>query len=721
LDKLELTQAVGVHVLMGGEEREDWDLYPERDAILIGTQDMLLSRMLNRGYAMRRARWPTHYALLNNDALWVFDEIQLMGSGLATTAQFEAFRRALGTHGVTHSVWMSATLRREWLRTVDLDPETLGTSLKLGPGDRAVKDVIGRCAASKRLARAASSAMNRTALADEILTDHREGTRTLVVLNTVGRARALAKELEERSASSAGGVEIVLVHSRYRPADRRRQVERLLAKPGERGTIVVSTQVVEAGVDVSARTLFTELAPWASLVQRFGRCNRRGEFSAADPGEVRWIDLDGLSDARKAASAAAPYSPEDLVAARRHLVALDGESVAPDTLDAIDAELPFEHTHVLRRKDLLELFDTTPDLEGNDLDVDRYVRDLEETDVRVFWRDLATRTPAPDEPSPTREELCPAPIGELRAFLTKVRKLGGPRPHRRNFLEGTWEPVSDRQLMPGQVILLNHSAGGYDRERGWTGEPARKREQQVEVVVSALTGAARGEDANDADGRCEIGVWQTIAEHTDMVCEELEQILETTTPKEIEVLRRAARWHDRGKAHEVFQQALPGGNPSESALWAKAQGSFRHYGRKHFRHELASALALLCAVDGVAEPEHDLAAYLVAAHHGKVRMSIRSLPGEARPGGGRRFARGVWDGDSLPETDLGGGVRAPAAVLSLEPMELGLCVDPPFAGQPSWVDRTLGVRDRLGPFRLAYLETLLRAADMRASARAEGK
>jgi len=36
---------------MGGEEKTEWDLYPEREAILIGTQDMLLSRALNRGSA----------------------------------------------------------------------------------------------------------------------------------------------------------------------------------------------------------------------------------------------------------------------------------------------------------------------------------------------------------------------------------------------------------------------------------------------------------------------------------------------------------------------------------------------------------------------------------------------------------------------------------------------------------------------------------------------
>lgn len=40
---------VGVHTLMGGTVATDWHLYPEHCAVLIGTQDMLLSRALNRG------------------------------------------------------------------------------------------------------------------------------------------------------------------------------------------------------------------------------------------------------------------------------------------------------------------------------------------------------------------------------------------------------------------------------------------------------------------------------------------------------------------------------------------------------------------------------------------------------------------------------------------------------------------------------------------------
>jgi CRISPR-associated endonuclease/helicase Cas3 len=76
-----------VHVLMGGEDVGEWFVYPERPAILIGTQHMLLSRALNRGYASGRARWPVEFGLLNQDALWVMDEVQLMDVGLNISAE----------------------------------------------------------------------------------------------------------------------------------------------------------------------------------------------------------------------------------------------------------------------------------------------------------------------------------------------------------------------------------------------------------------------------------------------------------------------------------------------------------------------------------------------------------------------------------------------------------------------------------------------------------
>lgn len=121
-------------------------------------------------------------------------------------------------------------------------------------------------------------------------------------------------------------------------------------------------------------------------------------------------------------------------------------------------------------------------------------------------------------------------------------------------------------------------------------------------------------------------------------------------------------------------------------------------------------------------PAHlqNLALYLIAAHHGKVRLSIRSLPDEKKPDTTEAlFARGVWEGEALPGVGLGGDVTAPAVPLDLSPMQLGRGAD----GSPSCAERMLGLRNHadFGPLKLAFLEAILRAADMRASKKADEK
>jgi CRISPR-associated endonuclease/helicase Cas3 len=139
---------------------------------------------------------------------------------------------------------------------------------------------------------------------------------------------------------------------------------------------------------------------------------------------------------------------------------------------------------------------------------------------------------------------------------------------------------------------------------------------------------------------------------------------------------------------------------------AKSTRGGKH-SRPHFRHELASALALLHM------GASDLTVYLAACHHGKVRLSIRALPGEKKPDApDKKYARGIWEGDFLPAADLGDGLVIPEMPLDLEPMLLGAGAN----GTRSWLEKMIGLRDRMGVFRLAYLESLIRAADVYASA-----
>jgi CRISPR-associated endonuclease/helicase Cas3 len=110
-----------------------------------------------------------------------------------------------------------------------------------------------------------------------------------------------------------------------------------------------------------------------------------------------------------------------------------------------------------------------------------------------------------------------------------------------------------------------------------------------------------------------------------------------------------------------------------------------------------------------------LLAYLVASHHGKVRVGLHAAPRdqEYRDRDGRGLPiRGVREGDCLPAVTFDAGVQpVPALSLTLEPAAIGLSK----RTGASWRERCLGLLERYGPAALAYLEALLRAADVRAS------
>lgn len=710
------TPVVRVFRLLGGEVDDAFDEHPDELAILVGTQDLLLSRALNRGYAMSRYLWPVHFGLLHSDALWVFDETQLMGPGLSTSAQLEAFRRDPRTPPArpSHSLWMSATLDDGRLRTVDLATADLPSLRAEVSGCEPLEK---RWRATKRLQRAESPARDTKSLADEIARVHVRGHRTLVVVNRVARAQALVVALGKVLCD----VPIAVLHSRFRRDDRERISREAFANnwPG----VLVATQVVEAGVDVSARVLFTELAPWSSLVQRFGRCNRSGEHT--DGADVRWIDLPSDD--------AAPYVATDLDAARVRLDGLADVGIA--RLAALDVERSRPVVPVIRRKDLLDLFDTTPDLTGLDVDVGRFIRDAEGRDVVVAWREFGEAgAPAERERPPTDVETCRVPVDALGAFLKKAGASGFVW----RGLRSQWGEVRTndaRSLTPGSLVLLPASAGGYDRTVGWTGDPkhgpVETRPQESRV----------GADGDSDDPRSESRSYVSLARHAADVAEEMRTLRDRIGGDQPwEVLERAARWHDIGKAHFVFQDTMqrsrPEGTPGPGdGPWAKSPGPMQRHRRAsvspqavgdapagqdapdvdrkrcHFRHELASALAWL------AHGGDDLGAYLVAAHHGKVRMSLRSRPGETVPGASASrsevtYALGVADGDPLPACDLGDGERSEAVDLPLAHLMLG-----GDDGSASWTRRTAALVEEHGPFRLAYWEALVRIADWRGSAR----
>lgn len=725
---------ISVHELMGGVEglrARTWAEYPDEEMILIGTQDMLLSRALMRGYGMSRYQWPVHFAWLHNDALWVFDEVQLMGPALPTSAQLEAFRRALPLAARSRSLWVSATMNREWLGTVDFDAKPLAT-LELSPEEKAAPTVRGRREAVKRLRRsqvvldAASKkevALYAATLADHVRKAHQPDTTTLVILNTVERAQSLYRSLlssasdkgKRATASESQGVpELVLVHSRFRGPDRRVQEARLSAPRPPQGRIVIATQAIEAGVDMTSRSLFTELAPWACLVQRFGRCNRYGECNERGGADVYWIDVGDTQET------AHPYEPDALTAARKKLEQLD--TASPAGLPRTDEPAPLHP--VIRRKDFLDLFNTDSDLSGFDVDIAPYVRDANDADVLLFWRHFADHPNAPLQPAPERDELCRAGLSTTGVLLDRLDPGQAWR----------WDPLARRwqrqtrgdKLRPGLTLMIAAAAGGYRADLGLSAD-----DKGVVPVIAPPAPDGEEADAFDDDHRSLLDHPVELSVHLADVEREARRLCERLPSTHAEAVVRAARWHDIGKAHEAFQNMLrlahqiATDEAMGAGFWAKAG---KKTGRKparpryviampegevarnRFRHELASALAWLARQNYASDEETNLIAYLVAAHHGKVRLSLRALPEENEPHDERLFARGIWDGDALPQVVFADGEIFPACTLNLDLMQLG-----ESAQGPSWTTRTRRLLNALGPFELAWCEALVRIADWRAS------
>ena len=103
---------------------------------------------------------------------------------------------------------------------------------------------------------------------------HHKG-RTIVVVNTVQRATDLYQNLEKTGLSK-----LLLTHSRFLDQDREekeREISHLFDPDASKtNALLITTQVVEVGMDISCDLLLTEIAPVDALIQRAGRCCRRG-------------------------------------------------------------------------------------------------------------------------------------------------------------------------------------------------------------------------------------------------------------------------------------------------------------------------------------------------------------------------------------------------------------------------------------------------------------
>ena len=719
-----------------------WTADVARPAIVCGTVDMIGSRLLFGGYRIGFRSRPFHAGLLGQDTLLVHDEAHLE----------PAFQRLL------EAIVREQEGRDPWpLRVLALTATSRGTSgLGIGNDDRRDPEARRRLRAPKVLHLHPHGDKDLVPkVVDKALALGGAGAAVLLFLRTVDDVLAAVGQLRKEGARAQALTGTMRGFERDRLVTHDEVFRRFLpesATPAAReAAYLVCTSAGEVGVNLSADHLVCDLSTFDAMAQRFGRVNRFGgrkesEVHVFHPAETS-LDPKHPVDARRRATL-------DLL--RR----LDGEAspLALSNLDARDRLAAFApEPRVLDATDII--FDawamtTIPGRLPGRPPLEPYlhgVADWEPPTCHVAWRDdvdlvtgslldrYGAREFLDDYPLKPHELLS----DRASRVLATLGKLLGRREHPESVVvwivgdNGEVEPVSLSSLLdkdpkkaeedlractvvlppsfcvPHGGLLSAEPPSADDVSPGdvsdrWLDEDGRPRRFRtleggpvppgMRLVRSVQLGgfdddvdeeaaAPRRWDwfeaARGADGEGSRVTTAPIPLDTHLADVEREArrlVGELRLPDDLALaVVTAARLHDRGKNRRVWQRSI--GNSEPGLVLAKSGGLNRPLDATRYRHELGSLLDARSDPQLAALPAElrDLALHLVAAHHGRARPHF---PAEE-----------LFDPDTTQD---------------------------PAATGVEVISRFARLQRRYGRWGLAYLESLLRAADHAASAAASG-
>lgn len=249
-----------------------WRRDPSRPAIIVGTVDMVGSRLLFSGYGCGFRSRPLHAGLLGHDALLVHDEAHLEPAFQALLTAIAEEQRRCSEPRSLKVLALSATGQTEPDFTL---------------GDEDLHDAIVKKRLHARKGLQLHLVDDRKELPERIATKAAELEGKIVIfLSSVDHAEKCAQTLRKTKKHC-----VATLTGTMRGAERDELVKnpvfaRFLARPGEgvtlqEGTVfLVATSAGEVGIDLSADHLVTDLPPFDALAQRLGRVNRYGEGDA---------------------------------------------------------------------------------------------------------------------------------------------------------------------------------------------------------------------------------------------------------------------------------------------------------------------------------------------------------------------------------------------------------------------------------------------------------
>lgn len=464
--------------LRGGVALGDRPPDPAQPALVLATPAMFASRWLFSGYGSSRSLRPVDAALAGTDSLVLLDEAHLSAALVETHAMVRACDSA-------SDPVLPPSRRGVTLVALTATAAAAGERFVLGEKDLKCDLVQQRLGAVKRARLAAPTTEKQVAgvLADEAaawLQRTEPNGACLVFANRPATARATFERLR-----AIGGADVLLLTGRMREPEAQVVRDWVLdwCRAGkdrsdrERPVVVVATQTLEVGADLDVDHLVTETAGVRSLVQRFGRLNRFGSGTGtavvvhggraklyepeadlvwdrlqAAAGEVGEVDLSPrrIADVLGEPADAAERPPELLPA---HLWEWVKTSVPVPGAAPVDAffapgERDLAPVSIAWRAGLLAEWEGRR-AGGQDVGVGD-----EQSGLRL-WPHISADETVEVFLGEAREGL-----GGLAASAFTVQPDGG-----------TVRPVAQREdgsldLRPGQVVVLDAKAGGYD-QWGW--------------------------------------------------------------------------------------------------------------------------------------------------------------------------------------------------------------------------------------------------------------
>jgi CRISPR-associated endonuclease/helicase Cas3 len=255
---------LGVSTLRGEYvDNEEWSKFPFRPSVLVGTVDMVGSRLLFSGYGDAAYSRPKHAGLLGNDTLVVFDECHLVPA-------FETLLRNVENAGGKLKPFFTMTMSAT---------SNSSDSLSLTDADLENPTLSQRVKAKKTLRLRETARPLSTMLK---LSTENPPKRTIVFVQSPRDVVDIGGDIKKRHTN------VVALTGTIRGKERDELVDNpvfqafTVAEEPTEPHFLIATSAGEVGIDLTCSRMVTDASNAASLVQRFGRCNRFAEAKDAE-------------------------------------------------------------------------------------------------------------------------------------------------------------------------------------------------------------------------------------------------------------------------------------------------------------------------------------------------------------------------------------------------------------------------------------------------------